>query len=250
MDELTVGQVAESYGVTVRTLHHYDAIGLLRPSARSFAGYRLYTPDDLARLAEIVVYRRLELPLEEIRQLLNSGDTREHLLRQRDLVMGRVDELHQLVTAIDNALEKTMADEELTTEDMKELFGERFEENQAEAEQRWGDTDAWRESQRRAAQYSKADWERIKAESDDIYASFGRLYDADAPADGPEAMDAAETHRQHIVRWFYDCPPALHRGLGDLFAGDPRFHTMLPSADSAEWIRSAFHANADRQAAD
>lgn len=246
-DELTVGRVAELYGVTVRTLHHYDAIGLLRPSARSSAGYRLYTPQDLSRLAEVVVYRRLELPLEEIRDLLDSGDAREHLLRQRGLVMARVDELHELVTAIDNALEKTMTGEQLSTQDMKELFGDSFEEHQAEAEQRWGDTDAWKESQRRTASYTKAEWEQIKTESDAMQATFGRLHDAGTPADHTDAMDAAEVHRQHIERWFYRCPPAMHRGLGDLFGSDPRYNTMLPSPESAEWVRAAFHANAERQ---
>jgi len=249
VDELTVGQVAELYGVTVRTLHHYDDIGLLRPSARSSAGYRLYTPDDLGKLAQIVVYRRLELPLEEIRGLLQSGDTREHLLRQRHVVMTRLDELHELVDAIDRALEMDMADQPLTAQEMQDLFGESFEEHQAEAEQRWGDTDAWKQSQRRTAQYTKADWERIKAESDELYATFGQVYAEDLPADSADAMDAAEAHRQHIVRWFYDCPPAMHRCLGDLFGQDPRYSTVLPSPESAEWVRAAFHANADRQEA-
>lgn len=249
MEELTVGQVAGRYGVTVRTLHHYDSIGLLRPSTRSSAGYRLYTAGDLTRLARIVVYRRLELPLEEIRELLDSGDTREHLLRQRDVVMTRVGELHQLVDAIDTALERDMTNQPLTTQEMKELFGESFEEHQDEAEQRWGDTDASKESQRRTASYTKADWEQIKAESDRMSAEFGRLYDGGAPADHTLAMDAAEAHRQHIERWFYACAPAMHRGLGDLFGADTRYNTMLPSPESAQWVRAAFHANADRQEA-
>jgi len=83
--ELTVGQVAESFGVTVRTLHHYDAEGLVVPSARTHAGYRLYTDADLARLATVVTYRRLGLPLTEVRALLDGeGSAQEHLRRQRD----------------------------------------------------------------------------------------------------------------------------------------------------------------------
>ena len=80
--------------------------------------------------------------------------------------------------------------------------------------------------------------------------SFRRLYAEGVAADSTDAMDAAETHRQHIERWFYQCPPPLHRGLGDLFGSDPKFSSMLPAPDAAEWIRSAFYANADRLTAD
>jgi DNA-binding transcriptional MerR regulator len=99
----TVGQVAEQLGVTVRTLHHYDAIGLLVPSGRTSAGYRLYTVEDIERLQHVVVYRRLGFALEEIDLLLDdpSADVGEHLRRQREAVMSRLDEMRGLVTAID-----------------------------------------------------------------------------------------------------------------------------------------------------
>ena len=80
--ELTVGQVAESFGVTVRTLHHYDAEGLVVPSARTHAGYRLYTDADLARLATVVTYRRLGLPLDEVRALLDHLGRRSRTARR------------------------------------------------------------------------------------------------------------------------------------------------------------------------
>ena len=143
----TVGQVADELGVTVRTLHHYDEIGLLHPSERTPAGYRLYTADDLERLQNIVVYRRLGFPLEEIGVLLDASgaDLESHLRRQRAAVMSRLDELGELVTAIDRALEKEMSGLKLTKEEQKELFGDGYsEEYAAEAEERWGDSDAWR----------------------------------------------------------------------------------------------------------
>ena len=88
--------MAESFGVTVRTLHHYDAEGLVVPSARTHAGYRLYTDADLARLARVVTYRRLGLPLTEVRALLDGdGSAEEHLRRQRDAVVSRLGELER-----------------------------------------------------------------------------------------------------------------------------------------------------------
>ena len=139
----TVGQVADELGVTVRTLHHYDEIGLLHPSERTPAGYRLYTGEDLERLQNIVVYRRLGFPLEEIGELLDTGgaDLESHLRRQRAAVMSRLDELGELVTAIDRALEKEMSGLKLTKEEQRELFGDGYsEEYAAEAEERWGDS--------------------------------------------------------------------------------------------------------------
>jgi DNA-binding transcriptional MerR regulator len=153
---LTVGQVAEQLGVTVRTLHHYDEIGLLVPTGRSSAGYRLYNAEDIARLQHVVVYRRLGFSLEEIAVLLkeqaaaNGDAVIGHLRRQRAAVLSRLDEMRDLVTAIDRALEKEMSGIKLTKEEQKELFGDGFSEDDAEeAEQRWGETEAWKQSQRR-----------------------------------------------------------------------------------------------------
>lgn len=246
----TVGEVARELGVTVRTLHHYDEIGLVVPSERSSAGYRLYTQSDLERLQHVVVYRRLEMPLEEIREVLDRGDATEHLRRQRAAVMSRLDELGELVTAIDHALEKTMSNEQMTHEDMKELFGGEFYDHQGEAEERWGDTDAWRQGQNRTKNYGRAEWEQIKAETDEMLRTQARLFTDGVAATDIAAMDAVEAHRQHIHRWFYDCPPAFHRNLGELYVSDPKFTASYDESQDApglaQWVREAIDANADR----
>lgn len=248
--ELTVGQVAEEFGVTVRTLHHYDAIGLVVPSARTHAGYRLYTEADLARLATVVTYRRLDLPLDEVKGLLDGdGTPAEHLRRQRDVVVSRLGELEELVTAIDRALEREMNEQPATTEDLKEMFGDGFgEEYQDEAQERWGDTDAWKQSARRTAEYTKADWEAVKAEQDAVNAAFVAALGSGAPATSEAAMDAAEAHRAQIERWFYDLDHAFHRNLGDMYVTDPRFTKTYDdqAPGLAQYVRDAIHANADR----
>lgn len=253
VDELlTVGQVAETFGVTVRTLHHYDEVGLLRPSERSHAGYRLYTPDDLERLATIVTYRRLDLPLDEVAALLRGdGSTLEHLRRQRDAVTAKVDELHGLVDAIDRALEREMNEQPATHEDLKEIFGDGFkDEYQQEAEERWGETDAWKQSARRTKGYTKADWEKVKAEGDAVNEAFIAAMEAGLPPTSPEAMDAAEAARLQIHTWFYDLDHDFHRNLGDMYVADPRFtKTYEDQAEGlAQYVRDAIHANADRHA--
>lgn len=249
---LSVGQVADSLGVTVRTLHHYDEIGLLRPEERSLSGYRLYTEENLSRLQHIVVYRRLGFALDEIAVLLDDPtvDVAEHLRRQRDTVMSRLGELNELVTAIDHALEREMTGIQLTKEEQRELFGETFSDEYAEeAEARWGDTDAWKQSQQRTASYTKADWVRIKDEADAINAAFIDAMDAGLPAAGPEAVEAAERARVHIETWFYDIAPQFHCKLGEMYLSDERFRQTYESQREglAQYVRDAIHANADRQ---
>ena len=250
----TVGQVADELGVTVRTLHHYDEIGLLHPSERTPAGYRLYTGEDLERLQNIVVYRRLGFPLEEIGELLDTGgaDLESHLRRQRAAVMSRLDELGELVTAIDRALEKEMSGLKLTKEEQRELFGDGYsEEYAAEAEERWGDSDAWKQSQRRTSQYTKADWLEIKAEMESVGAELVEAKRSGALATSERAMDAAERHRRHINDRFYEITPEFHRNLGDMYVADPRFTKTYEDQEPglAQYVRDAIHANADRAAA-
>lgn len=141
---LTVGQVAARFGITVRTLHHYDRIGLVVPSERSFSGYRLYAATDIERLARVVMLRRLEMPLDGIAEALD-GDVTGHLVEQRAAVMARIEELSGLLRAIDTALEMETAQEAGMTEnrinadEIKEIFGAEWDEAyEAEAERRWG----------------------------------------------------------------------------------------------------------------
>jgi len=248
---LTVGQVAEQLGVTVRTLHHYDAIGLLVPSGRTSAGYRLYTVEDIERLQHVVVYRRLGFALEEIALLLDdpSADVGEHLRRQREVVMSRLDEMRGLVRAIDGALEKEMSGIKLTKEEQKELCGDGFSEDfAAEAEQRWGGTEAWKQSQKRTSKYTKDDWAEVKAGMDATNAAFVSAMTDGEPATSERAMDVAEAHRLHIHDRFYALTPEFHRNLGDMYVADPRFTKTYEDIQPgmAQYVRDAIHANADR----
>lgn len=250
MTTWTVGQVADLFGVTVRTLHHYDEIGLLTPSERSRAGYRLYTDADLTRLQQVVVYRRLELPLEEIATLLDGGeDAADHLRRQRATVMSRLDELRALVTAIDRALEREMSDQPATPEELKELFGDGFtDEYEQEAQERWGDTDAWKQSAARTKRYTKADWAEVKAEMEAVNTALVSALQSGQPATSEAAMDAAEQHRLHIHDRFYDLDHTFHRALADMYVADPRFTKTYEdiAPGLAAYVRDAIHANADR----
>jgi DNA-binding transcriptional MerR regulator len=248
---LTVGQVARLAGVTVRTLHHYDQVGLLRPGQRTASGYRRYTEPDLERLQQILFYRELGFPLEEITVILDEPgtDAVTHLRRQRELLVRRRERLKAMVAAVDRALEAHKMGISLTPQERLEVFGDfRPEDHEAEAQERWGGTEAFEQSRRRTAAYTKADWEEIKAQAGRTTTALAEAFAAGEPADGAHAMDLAEAHRAHISRWFYECTYEIHRGLGDMYVADPRFARNYETVAQglAAYVRAAIHANAER----
>jgi len=140
---------------------------------------------------------------------------------------------------------------DLTVGQVAELFGEGFsDEYAAEAQQRWGDTDAWRQSQARTSRYSKEDWVAIKAEADAVMEGFAAAKRSGQPAGSEPAMDAAEAYRRSVHDRFYDLSYDMHRGLADMYLADPRFTRTYEDVEPglAQYVRDAVHANADRHA--
>ncbi len=144
-----------------------------------------------------------------------------------------------------------MSGTKLTKEEQQELFGDGFSDDYAqEAEQRWGGTEEYRESQRRVAQYTKEQWQQIKAEGDANHGEFAAAMNDGEPATSERAMAAAEQHRLLIEKWFNPVPYPMHTGMSDLYVTDPRFTTSYEdiAAGLAQYVRDAIHANADRAA--
>lgn len=248
----TVGEVSELAGVSVRTLHHYDEIGLLRPSGRSEAGYRLYGHQDLERLQEILVWRQLGFGLQEIGALLDDpGHDRISALRsQRAQVERELERLGATAVALDAALVAAeLGIEQQETTMFKDFDPAQYED---EARERWGDTDAYRESARRTAAYGDAEWSQIQAEAEQIVGEFAALIKAGEPVDGERARAVAERHRQHMTRWFYPVSLEMHRNLAEMYVADPRFAAGYESvADGpTAYVHDAVLANASARAGD
>jgi DNA-binding transcriptional MerR regulator len=246
-----VGVLARLTGVTVRTLHHYDAIGLLSPRRRSAKGYRLYGQDDLLRLQQILIRRELGMSLEQIRRALDEPDfdLRATLLEQRTQLEARRERTDQMLRSIDAALAALdqTDDREETTMNFREMFdGFDPAEYEQEAKERWGDTQAYAESARRTKSYKPEDWQAIKAEADAINRDFAELMASGAPADGEQARALAERHRLHIDRWFYPCSHEMQLGLGRMYVADERFaaHYEKYAVGLTAYISAAIEANA------
>ena len=234
----TVRQVAELTGVSVRTLHYYDQIGLLKPDKVTDAGYRLYDDTALARLQRILLYREVELPLDEVRRLLaDETDRPRALAAQRELLSLRIERLQRL-RALCERLMKGEPDmsfdafDNTAIEQAKEKYRE-------EARQRWGDTAAYQESEKKAAAYEKADWETIQKEENELFSAFPALRAQDATA--PEAQALVRRWQEHITQRFYPCTREILQGLGQMYTADARFTENLDrfGAGTADFMSRA-----------
>jgi hypothetical protein len=139
----------------------------------------------------------------------------------------------------------------MTGDERGEVFAG-FDPSQYEEEtrQRWGDSEEYRESARRTARYTKADWEKLKEDGNEINDAFLSLMQADTPPTAPEAMEVAERHRAYISRWFYECTPEIHAGLAQGYVADPRFTESIDRAGAglARYMSEAIAASASRRA--
>jgi DNA-binding transcriptional MerR regulator len=248
-----VGKVAGLAGVTVRTLHHYDEIGLLSPSGRSAAGYRSYSDADLDRLQRILLYRELGFPLETIAAVVNDpgADARAHLERQRELLTERIEQLKRMVASVDRVMEANAMGKSLTPEEKFEVFGG-FAEQPGygeQAAQRWGSTPEWQPGQAAVGAMSKQDWIDVEAVRQDW---VRRLTDAlGEPADGVVAMDLAEEHRAMLARFMGECGYEMHLKVTELYVTEPVQLSFLirepeQRPGMAEFLRDAAAANAAR----
>ena len=250
MDAITVGAVATLTGVSVRTLHHYDHIGLVVPSVRTPAGYRGYTDGDIERLHLVLVYRSVGLPLDEIRALLDDADADvlAHLQRQHTLLLDQADRLEHTIKAVEELMNAHRAGIQLTAEEQVEIFGTTAfsQEYAAEAEQRWGDTDEWKQSQQRVSTFSKQDWLDIKAEGDALLADLAQAKRAGFAPGSTEANALAARHRASIDR-FYDCSDEMHRNLVEMYLADERFTRFYDDAEPglAQYVHDIVIASID-----
>lgn len=245
----SISEAAAFAGVSARVLRHYDEIGLLSPSGRSHAGYREYSDDDLIRLQRIVGYRELGLGLDHIRRLLAAAPTEavEALEHQEAVLAAAVERLTNQLQFVTKTRKARKMGVNLTPDEMKDVFGEHDPtQYQEEAEQRWGETDAYKESNRRTNKYTKDDWARLGAESEAYELAFLEAMQSGLPPESAEAKAAAERHRLHIDTWFYPCSYEMQTGLAEMYVMDERFtaHYDKRATGLALYVRDAIIANA------
>ena len=225
----TVKEFAALTGVSIRTLHYYDEIRLLRPASVTDSGYRLYGQQELERLQQILFLRELRFSLKEIAQILDDPtfDKRQALHQHRQLLLLQRQRLDELIRLADNTLKggSQMNFDLLKHDPAREMQ----EEYANEVRQRWGNIEAYAESQRKTAGYQKSDWQNLLSGMESIFDRFADLAREGADPASTEAQELVENWRDYISENMYTCTPEILHGLGQMYVCDERFTKNLDS---------------------
>ena len=223
-----VKEVADLVGVSVRTLHYYDKIGLLKPESVNSSGYRFYNKDDLERLQQILFFKELDFSLQEINDILNSPSfDREHALSaHRDMLLEKKMRLEKIIISVEKTIRSIKGEIEMDNKDMFNGFDitdiEKHKEKYAdEVKQKYGKTNAYEESQRKTSKYTKNDWDIIIKSQNEIYIKLADLMDKGI--ENEEVQKVVGEWRQHINNNFYTCSAEIFRGLAQMYIYDERF---------------------------
>lgn len=211
---MTVHEVSQLTGVSIRTLHYYDKIGLLHPAGKTESGYRLYEESDLERLQQILLFRELQFPLKDIKKILSSPDfDRNRALEQQiQLLELQKEHLENLITLARGIYMTGVKNLDFTAFDTKKL-----DEYSKEAKARWGKTDAWKEFEEKSKDRTEKEQQDINVEFMQIFVEFGKMLDR-KPED-TVVQQQVQKLKDYITEHFYTCTNQILRGLGQMYAG-------------------------------
>lgn len=237
--KMQIKEFARFTGVSVRTLHYYDEIGLLTPaSVDRSTGYRYYDTESLLRMQEILFYRELDFPLKSIAQILASADYDKAgaLAQQKHLLILKKQRLERLISAIDGAMKG---------ENIMHAFDNgQFEQYRDEVKEKWGKTDAYQQHREKTKDYSREKWSNLAAGMDHIMEQFSLCMKNGEAPDSAEARQLVRDLQSHITQNYYRCTDQILLGLGQMYVADERFkHNIDRHADgTAAFICEAITA--------
>ena len=239
---MTVHEVSELAHVSVRTLHHYDQIGLLVPSARSDAGYRLYSDADLARLQQIMLFRELEFPLADIRAILDSPefDQGRALEQQIALLELRREHLDSLI-----ALAKGMKKERVGDMDFEPFDTSKIDEYKQAARESWGDAPQWAEYEQKWAGKTKEAEAAMGERMMELFVPFGQMAARGADPTSDEAQARVAAIQDFITQNYYTCTNEILASLGQAYGSGGDFTRNINAAagsGAAEFAAAAVEA--------
>jgi len=248
MASYTVNKLAKLAGVSVRTLHHYDQIGLLSPSSRGFdSGYRYYGREEMLRLQQILFYKELGFPLKEIKKIMDEEgfDVLESLKFQKREISKQIARHQQLLRTLDKTIDEVKNKKTMVTD--KEMY-EGFTEQQTreyrqEVVDRWG-KGALDQAENVIRQKTKKEWEEVKKHSDDFCRQMVALMQQ--PATHPEVQKLIASHHAWVGQ-FFEVTEEKYRGLAEMYVADERFKVNFEkfATGLAEFMQKAMYAFCD-----
>lgn len=233
----TVKEVSLLTGVSVRTLHYYDKIGLLCPAKKEASGYRLYNDEDLERLQQILFFRELEFPLKEIKAILDSRefDKDKALKQQITLLKLKKERLEHL---IDLASEITRIG--VKKLDFKAFDTKQIDEYAKEAKETWGKTTAYKEFEEKSKNRTMEEQQKINVEFMQVFSEFGQMIELDPKED--KVQTQVKKLKDYITDHFYTCTDEILKGLGQMYSADERMKESIDKAGgegTAEYVKKA-----------
>ncbi len=236
----TVKEVSKITGVSVRTLHHYDAIGLLKPTKVTEAGYRLYDDTALSRLQNILLFRELQFPLKEIKAILDSPDfdQSEAIAQQIGLLELQYKHIGELL-----AFAREIQSKGATTMDFDVFDKNTIEAYKAEVIEKWGSTKAYQEYEQKAAARDAEDHGKLAKALMTMFSELGGLKHLSPDSD--EVQKKISALQQFITDHYYLCTDEILGGLGELYRCDERFQKNIDRAGgdgTAEFVSQAISA--------
>lgn len=218
---MKINEVAKLTGTTVRTLHYYDEIGLLKPNQSTDKGYRVYDVDNLNTLQQILFFKELNFSLDDIKAIMSNPnyDKNEALIKQKSLLIEKKERLNALILLIDQTL-KGDSDMNFKAFDQSEI--EKHKKAYAqEAKEKWGKTSAYLESQPRTSGYSPQDWEKIQEEAQTIFSKFASCLECSPDSENVQSL--VKEWQGYISKYYYTCSKEILAGLGEMYRHDERF---------------------------
>ncbi len=238
--KLHIKEFAELTGVSVRTLHYYDEIGLLKPSyVDEQNGYRFYNEDSLERMQEILFYRELDFELKSISEILSSPDydKKKALAEQRKLLILKKERLERIIDALDGTEKGKITMKAFDNSDY-EIARKRYE---TEAKERWGVTDAYKEHAVKTANYTKDKWQQVNDGLNAVLVKFAECMNNGCTTDSLKAQALVKELQDYITENYYTCTDEILSSLGQMYTADERFKKNIDknSPGTAEFISQA-----------
>ena len=235
--KMHIKEFAKLCGVSVRTLHYYDEIGLLKPAfVDEQNSYRFYDEKSLMRIQEILFFKELDFPLKSISEILSSPDydKQKALKEQRKLLILKKQRLERIIDALDNAQKGKITMNAFDNND----YDTARKQYEIEAKERYGKTDAYKEHEQKTASYSKDKWQQVNDGLNAVLAQFAECLKNGQAPDCDEAQSLVKNLQNYITENFYTCTNEILKGLGQMYVADERFKANIDkhAVGTAEFV--------------
>lgn len=236
---MKINDVAKLTGITVRTLHYYDEIGLLKPSKITDAGYRIYDEKNLETLQQILLFREMNFPLSEIKEIISNPkfDRIDALEKHKNLLIKKRQRLDNLINLVNNTIkgENDMSFKEF---DMTEIEATK-KKYAKEVKERYGKTDAYKEYEVKTKNYDKDKWNEVNAEANEIFKAFADIKDKDPESEDVQKL--VKVWQDYITKNYYNCTKEILYSLGIMYVNDERFKENIDKSGegTAEFMSKA-----------